>query len=262
MNIFVIMPFNDQYEPLYTEIIERACRDRRLPVTRADRILEPGNIPQQILQLIRDAFFIIAEVSEDNPNVFYELGYAHSSNKPIIAIANRKRKLPFDISGERTIFYNKKRRGWENQLRSELGDMIDHLFDVSNKLQVNELIQGAEISGHQHEITGRVVGLEGGEHLWLFVMRDGLGLWSPQNDGEIEVDRDGRWRATMYLGWAHEGEAQNCWFEVLFGTLNTADNREYTERCILNRIRSDFPPLRQLPQSCRKIFQLRIKRLS
>ena len=177
MNIFVVMPFKDEYTYLYEEIIKRACRDRKLPVARADKILEPGNIPQQILQIIRDAFFIIAEVSEDNANVFYELGYAHSSNKPIIAIADKARKLPFDIGGERTIFYDKARPGWENKLRSDLGDMIDHLFDVSNKLQVNKIAQGAELSGHHHEMTGRIIGLEGGEHLWVFVRRRPW-LWS------------------------------------------------------------------------------------
>jgi hypothetical protein len=262
MNIFVIMPFKDEYTALYEDIIERACKDKGLTVGRGDKILEPGNIPQQVLQRIRDAFFIIAEISEDNPNVFYELGYAHSSSKPIIPIADRERKLPFDISGERTIFYDKTKPGWEIKLRNDLDDAINHLFDVSNRLQVDRIKTGAELSGHYHEITGRIIGLEGGEHLWMFIRRDGLGFWSAQNDGEIEVDRNGTWRATMYLGWAHEDEARNNWFDILFGTLNTADNRELTERCIRNQINSDFPPLRRLPQSLEQVFLLRVKRIN
>lgn len=261
MNIFVVMPFKDEYNNIYNSIISMACKDRKLPVERADEILEPGNIPQQIFERIRDAFFIIAEVSEDNPNVFYELGYAHSSNKPIISVAARPRKLPFDISGERTIFYDKKIPGWENNLRSDLGSMIDHYFDVSNKLQVDGIESGAELLGHYHEITGRILGLEGGDHLWMFARKDGFGLWSVQNDGEIEVNRDGRWRASMYLGWAHEADARNNWFDVLFGTISTTNNRELTERCVRNRIDADFPPLRQLPQSLREIFRLRVKRV-
>ena len=260
MNIFVVMPFKDEYASLYDDIIAQACKDRRLSVVRADRILEPGNIPQLILQRIRDAFFIIAELSEDNPNVFYELGYAHSCNKPIIAIADRQRKLPFDVSGERTIFYDKTRSAWENKLRTDLGNMIDRLFDVTNRLQVNGINSGAELLGHCHEIAGRIIDLEGGEHLWMFLRRDGLALWSIQNDGEIEVESDGRWRATMYLGWAHE--TQESWFDILFGTLNTADNRELTERCIMNRFRHDFPPLRDLPKSFRQVFLLRVKRVN
>lgn len=262
MNIFVVMPFKDKYAFLYDDIIAPACEDRKLQVVRADRILEPGNIPQLILQRIRDAYFIIAELSEDNPNVFYEVGYAHSSNKPIIAIANRRRRLPFDVSGERTIFYNKKPRGWENKLRTDLGNMIDHLFGVTNRLKVNGIDSGDELVGHCHQISGQILDLEGGEHLWMFLRRDGLEQWSVQNDGEIEVERDGKWSATMYLGWAHEVVAHENWFDIQFGTLNTADSRELTERCITNRWRHDFPPLRGLPKSFRRVFLLRVKRVN
>ena len=261
MNIFVVMPFKDAYTPIYEDIILRACKDKGLPATRGDKILEPGNIPQQTLQRILDAYFIIAEVSEDNPNVFYELGYAHSSNKPIIAIANRERELPFDISGERTIFYDKTLPGWELKLRNDLDDAIDHLHQISNRLKVDKITPGAEFSGHRHEITGSIVGLEGGEHLWMFVRRDGIGFWAAQNDGEIEVERNGSWRAIMYLGWAHEEEAQNNWFDILFGTLNTIDNKELTKGCINNQINADFPP-RPLPQSFKEIARFRIKRVN
>ena len=48
---------------------------------------------------------IIAEISQSNPNVFYEVGYAHALNKPTILIAEKTTKLPFDVSPFRTLFY-------------------------------------------------------------------------------------------------------------------------------------------------------------
>ena len=260
MNIFVIMPFKDAYDPLYREIIQKACTDRRLPVTRGDQILKHGNIPHQILKMIQEAFFIIAEISEDNPNVFYEVGYGHALNKPIIAIADRKRVLPFDVSGERTIFYDTSKAGWENRLRSDLGDMIDQLFDLGTRFRVDSFTPGDELFGDYHRISGRIINLEGGKHLWLFVKREDLDLWSAQNDGEIEVGPDGIWKANMYLGWANEREAQNKRYDVIFGTLGPTDNRELTEMCIWNRIRSDFPP-RQLPHLLTEVYRARVKRV-
>ena len=50
---------------------------------------------------------VIADITPDNPNVYYELGYAHGIDKPTILLSDRKREeLPFDVSGFRTLFYD------------------------------------------------------------------------------------------------------------------------------------------------------------
>jgi hypothetical protein len=50
---------------------------------------------------------VIADITPDNPNVFYEVGYAHGIKKPTILLSDRRRdKLPFDVSGFRTLFYD------------------------------------------------------------------------------------------------------------------------------------------------------------
>ena len=50
----------------------------------------------------------MAEISTQNPNVFYELGYAHALRKPAILLVRRQegQKMPFDVSGYRAIFYD------------------------------------------------------------------------------------------------------------------------------------------------------------
>lgn len=49
---------------------------------------------------------VIADITPNNPNVFYEVGYAHGIGKNTILLSDRKREqLPFDVSGFRTLFY-------------------------------------------------------------------------------------------------------------------------------------------------------------
>jgi hypothetical protein len=66
---------------------------------------------------------VIAEITPPNPNVFYELGYAHALDKPTILLAERSSKLPFDVSGYRCIMYDnsiKGKSGLETLLRNHL----------------------------------------------------------------------------------------------------------------------------------------------
>lgn len=50
---------------------------------------------------------VIADITPDNPTVFYEVGYAHGIKKPTILLSERRREaLPFDVSGFRTLFYD------------------------------------------------------------------------------------------------------------------------------------------------------------
>jgi len=71
-------------------------------------VYRPGVILQDIIRGIVESDVIVADITPtENPNVFYELGYAHALQKPTILLANRQiEKLPFDVSGYRVIFYD------------------------------------------------------------------------------------------------------------------------------------------------------------
>lgn len=79
-----------------------------LIVYRADEGLGTGLILNDIISAIKNSALVIADITPDNPNVFYEVGFAHALNKPTILLNEKKQreKLPFDISGFRTIFYD------------------------------------------------------------------------------------------------------------------------------------------------------------
>ena len=104
---FVVMQFSDAFNALYTDVIKPTCEQFGLKAIRADDIYNSGLIINDITQSIEEASVIIADVTTDNPNVFYEVGYAHGIKKATILLSDRTReKLPFDLSGFRTLFYD------------------------------------------------------------------------------------------------------------------------------------------------------------
>jgi len=124
---FVIMQFSDPYHQLYEDVIKRVAEAAgygyRLRAYHAGEVFGHGVILQDIIKGIVDARVIIAEVSEQNPNVYYELGYAHALNKPTILLAEKGKKPPFDISGYRHLFYDNSiagKRKIEDGLRKHL----------------------------------------------------------------------------------------------------------------------------------------------
>lgn len=112
-DIFVIMQYTEPYDSLYTEVIKPVCENEfNLHAVRADDMFsERGIVLQDIIEGIVDSRIIIAEITPKNPNVFYELGYAHALAKSTILLAERGNPLPFDIQGYRTIFYENTIRG-------------------------------------------------------------------------------------------------------------------------------------------------------
>jgi hypothetical protein len=104
---FVVMQFTDEFNALYNEVIRPTCEKYGLACVRADDIYSDGLIMGDIVRSIQECSVIIADVTPDNPNVFYEVGYAHGMGKATILLSDKKReKLPFDISGLRTLFYD------------------------------------------------------------------------------------------------------------------------------------------------------------
>lgn len=104
---FVVMQFTDEFNVLYSEVIKPTCEEFKYKVVRADDFYTSGLIVEDIIRSIRESTLVIADVTPNNANVFYEVGFAHGIGKPTILLSDRKReKLPFDISGFRTLFYD------------------------------------------------------------------------------------------------------------------------------------------------------------
>ena len=103
---FVVMQFAEPYDTFYREVIQRQAETAGYDVVRIDEKAGPGVIFQDIQREIEQSDIVIAEITPANPNVFYELGYAHALGKPTILLAQRDSALPFDIRSFRVVFYN------------------------------------------------------------------------------------------------------------------------------------------------------------
>jgi hypothetical protein len=111
---FVVMPFSSPYNELYTDVIKRICKEVDLDVIRADEEVGPGIILADVVRKIVQSKVVIGEISSRNPNVYYEVGYAHALNKPTILIAQKSTELPFDVSPFRILLYEDTIHGKEN----------------------------------------------------------------------------------------------------------------------------------------------------
>jgi hypothetical protein len=110
---FVVCPIGDpesdtrrRADSVLNFIIRPALHKSGLTAVRSDEIASPGLITTQIITHILQDKLVIADLSEHNPNVFYELALRHAFRKPVIQILQAGQKLPFDVSGMRTIPYD------------------------------------------------------------------------------------------------------------------------------------------------------------
>jgi hypothetical protein len=107
---FVVMPFGEPWSDAVFSMIMRAVErlEGELTAIRADQITLLGRITDQIMDAIRDADVIIADITGRNANVFWELGYAHAYGKPCALLMKSGDEAPFDIYDHRRIDYGEQ----------------------------------------------------------------------------------------------------------------------------------------------------------
>ena len=113
--VFVLMPFSSELDDVYLYGIRGCVQKLGLKCRRADEIEHNHEILKEVIDNLKRAHLIIAEVTDSNPNVFYELGWAHALKREPILVAKAGTKLPFDIGHINTIFY-KSIKDLEDQL--------------------------------------------------------------------------------------------------------------------------------------------------
>lgn len=104
---FVIQPFNEIYNARYSDTYKPAIEASGLHSYRVDEDPSAKILIDTIHQKIKDSKICFADITEDNPNVWYELGYAFALGKDVVMICNKNRKtdFPFDIRHKSIIEY-------------------------------------------------------------------------------------------------------------------------------------------------------------
>ena len=123
--VSVMMPMRSEFDEVYSAIRESA-NDIKLRCKRADEIWRSQAIMQDVVELIAESAVVITDCSGKNPNVFYEMGIAHTLGRPVIPITQSSSDVPFDITHLRYIEYQNGDEG-RQELRRVLRGRLREL---------------------------------------------------------------------------------------------------------------------------------------
>ena len=129
---FVLMPFDEEFDDIYDYLIHDPLSEAGYDVKRADDILNQGNILADIIQSIINSDLIVADLSTTNPNVYYELGIAHSHRKNVIMLTQNVKELPFDLRSYRIIPYSNHFAKMD-EARQQIQKLIKDVLDGNGK---------------------------------------------------------------------------------------------------------------------------------
>jgi hypothetical protein len=133
-DLFVLMPFQPELQPIYDDHIKTIAQKLKMTVARADDFFSTQSIVDEVWSAIVRSKVILADCTGRNPNVFYEIGIAHSVGKPVVLITQNAEDVPFDLRHRRYIPYEytpRKIKDFENRLESTL-------LEVSKTMQSEE----------------------------------------------------------------------------------------------------------------------------
>jgi ActR/RegA family two-component response regulator len=92
--VFMLMPFADEYKDFYEGAIKKAMEDLGMECKRVDDFYQSRNIMGDIVSGIKNAKFILADLSGRNPNVFLEVGISHALEKHVLLLSQNLEDVP------------------------------------------------------------------------------------------------------------------------------------------------------------------------
>jgi hypothetical protein len=139
---FVIAPIGEpdsdtrkRSDQVLKHVIRPAAKDHGYAAVRADEISEPGIITSQVIQRIVDDPLVIADLTDKNPNVFYELALRHALRKPLVQIIRKGDSIPFDVAGMRTIPVDHQDLDSVEEAKQEIGRQIEAVTKTGAKIE-------------------------------------------------------------------------------------------------------------------------------
>jgi hypothetical protein len=94
--VFVITSFAEEMEPIF-DGISAAANQVGLRAERVKDVVGDYRITEQVMKMIQSARLIVADLSLERPNVYFELGYARGLDKTVVTIMRAGTKIHFDV---------------------------------------------------------------------------------------------------------------------------------------------------------------------
>ena len=159
---FVIQPFDDgeRYDKRYDDVFAPAIRDAGLEPYRVDRDPRVSVPIDEIEQGIKVSDACLAGISTDNPNVWFELGYAIASRHEVVLLCSdeREAQFPFDVQHRTIIRYSTQSPSDFKKARSRITARLRAVLVKREELgQVASMTSVSKVEGlEQYEIAGLV----------------------------------------------------------------------------------------------------------
>jgi hypothetical protein len=131
---FVAMPFSVGFSKEVIDTIKSALKKFDIECHRADEVIRGGEVMTDVLNGLATAELVIVDLTERNPNVFYELGIAHTTRcvESVWLLTQHMENVPFDVSHYRCIKYALGNDGLSN-LKRELVQAAEKQRIVSDR---------------------------------------------------------------------------------------------------------------------------------
>ena len=136
---FVIQPFDGgKFDKRFKDTFDPAIKDAGLEPYRVDQDPLVEVLIEAIEKGIRDAAICLADITTDNPNVWYELGYAFASRKSVVMVCSDERgetRFPFDIQHRTVVKYQSESSSDFEQLQQKIKERIEGLLTKDERLR-------------------------------------------------------------------------------------------------------------------------------
>lgn len=127
--VTVMLPFKLQQS---FDAVNEACNNLSLDCIKADQIWENPTFIQDIFELIFTCRVVVADFTGKNPNVFYEVGIAHTLGKTVVPITQSLADVPSDLGHHRALLYHPNEQGYKdlvNEIEKRLKTLFPTPFD-------------------------------------------------------------------------------------------------------------------------------------
>ena len=125
-DIFVLMPLHKNETDIFENEIQRAACSLNKSCGKGNSNFASRKIMEHVWKCIYHAELVICDCTGKNPNVYYELGIAHTLGTPAVLICESANDLAFDVTGISSVFYGtpEERRIFEAGLKLAIKDTI------------------------------------------------------------------------------------------------------------------------------------------
>ena len=258
IDIFVLMPFKTKLEAIYSKHMKKMAQELGLRILRADEIFSPKPFMEKVWDGICAAQIILADCTEKNPNVFYEIGMTHTVGKKVVLITRSDKDIPSDIKHFDYIHYNYDPEGVET-LIERLRQFLNAHFTSAARNEAYDKVTASFNEPQPNETVGRtilcsgvVTGLQPGLNLWLAVEVGNL-VWPKEN--KVLPDETNKWCVPIF----EDGVTEQ--FAVSLFVADTSADRRIKEWLEAGRSTGKYSELPGIPGARRlaRIDGLRLK---